>query len=265
MTHCEKQQNGKQRPFPAGSPGETRPRQGAFLRGDPAVDRHQALIDRMERQASEWEQCEDLRCIFLRCYSLMSGNVLAAVRAQQFADCDWVANLMHHFAGYYFEPLARYDAGETPVPAVWQHAHDAAREEKAAAAQHLLAGVNAHINYDLALAMYDLLEPEWAELSPAGRYKRRDDHDAINVIIADTVNRVQDQVVEQHDPWMDIIDRLGGELDEWLAAQMIRLWRDRVWERSRALLAAESADAREAIRADMEEEAMLRMWLIFGL
>ena len=264
MVQREKQEKGTL-PFPAGSPGEIRPQQGAFLRGVPAVDRHQALIDRMEGQSREWEQKGDRRCIFLRCYSLMSGNVLAAVRAQRFADSDWVANLMHHFAGYYFEPLARYEAGETPVPTVWQRAHDAARGEEATAAQHLLAGVNAHINYDLPLAIYDLLEPEWADLSPAGRGERRDDHDLINVIIADTVDRVQDQVVERHDPWMNIIDQVGGYLDEWLVAQMIRIWRDRVWERSLALLAADSPTAREAERAAMERAAMFRMRLILGL
>lgn len=264
MAKREEQENGNL-PFPAGSPGELRPRQGAFLRGDPAVGRHQALVNRMERQSKAWEQSGDRRCIFLRCYSLMSGNVLAAVRAQQFADSDWVANLMHHFAGYYFKPLARYNAGAGPVPTVWKRAHDAAREEEATAAQHLLAGINAHINYDLALAVFDLLEPEWTALSPARRGERRDDHDLINVIIADTVNRVQDEVVERHDPWMDIIDRLGGGLDEWLAAQMIRIWRDRVWERSQALLAAHSPSAREAIRAEIEEETLLRMQLLFGL
>ena len=252
-------------PFPAGSPGEMRPPEAAFLRGKPAVDRHQQLIDRMKRQVKAWQKVDDRRSIFLHCYSLMSGNVLAAVRADQFADSDWVANLMHHFATYYFNPLESYESGEGRVPEVWLRAHDTALKEEATAAQHLLAGVNAHINYDLALAVYDLLEPEWFDLSRHERNRRRDDHDLINVIISDTVDRVQDEVVERHDPWMNLLDRVGGDLDEWLAAQMIRIWRDRVWRRAGELLEAESATAREAVRSKMEKDALLRMKLFLGL
>ena len=268
MTEHPAQDRGRQRPFPAGSPGDLRPAEAAYLQGEPAADRHQALIDRMKRQVKVWQKVGDRRSIFLHCYSLMSGNVLAAVRARQFADSDWVANLMHHFAGYYFEPLAAYDAGEAgqrPVPAVWRHAHGMARDEEATAAQHLLVGVNAHINYDLALAVYDLLEPQWYDLSRVEKRRRRDDHDLINVIIADTVNRVQDEVIERHDPWMELVDRIAGDLDEWLAAQMIRIWRDRVWERAGQLLEAESASERELVRAAMERDALLRMRLFRGL
>ena len=49
--------------------------------------------------------------------------------------------------------------------------------------QNLLLGINAHINYDLVLTIYDMPAPEWERLTEEQRRRRFQDHCTVNVII----------------------------------------------------------------------------------
>ena len=130
----------------------------------------------METLAQQWQQRSDQRCFFLRCYALMTGNTLRAIEEGQFHDARWVSQLLHHFADYYFLALDAYECNATETPPVWRMAHDATLAPDTEVLQDLLLGINAHINYDLVLTLVDMLEPEWAGLSPEQRGQRYEDH-----------------------------------------------------------------------------------------
>lgn len=216
----------------------------------PTVTAHmQALI-------AHWEDSDDRRCIFLDCYCSMTGNTLDALTQNRFHDREWVNRLLHRFAHYYFEALAAYEQPEGQTPAVWQLTYDAGRRDELSVLQHLLLGVNAHINYDLALALRDLLAPEWATLSPDEVRRRYEDHLLVNQIIAETVDTVQDEVVERYAPALDLVDKLLGPVDEWATARVIGKWRDEVWENALALLAAENEQAEIQIREKLEQRSL---------
>ena len=144
--------------------------------------------------------------------------MLDAVDAGEFTDATWVSHLLHHFAGYYFDALDTYEAGEEDTPAVWRCAHDAAQRSNTPAISLLLLGVNAHINYDLVLAVADLLEPEWSSLSDEGRRARYEDYCRVNDIIGRTTNSVQDGILEKREPILALVDTLFGPVDEWLVS-----------------------------------------------
>jgi hypothetical protein len=169
---------------------------------------------------------------------------------------------LHHFAAYYFEALDAYEQPAARSPAVWKLTHDASDQAEISVLQHLLLGVNAHINYDLALALRDLLRPEWDHLSPTGVRRRYEDHLLVNQIIAETVDTVQDQVIERYAPATDLIDKLFGPVDEWLTARVISEWRDDVWESAVALLEAEDEQEEELVRRELEQRS-LRLARIF--
>jgi hypothetical protein len=217
-----------------------------------------ALLGKMFTRVENWKAGADTRYIFLNCYGLMSRNMIRALEEGQFRDRRWVDRLMHHFADYYFEALEQYDRDAKETPAVWRQVHDFSRNKGLLALQHLLLGVNAHINYDLVLALSDVLRPEWRRLPPAKREERYLDHTHVNTIIARTVDTVQDQVIEKHTPWMDIIDRLCGNLDEWLISSLICRWREEVWTDALRLVAAATPERREALRGELEEKVLSR-------
>jgi hypothetical protein len=126
------------------------------------------------------------------------------------------------------------------------------------ALQNLLLGVNAHINYDLVLALVDMLEPEWAELSEDRLQGRYDDHCHINRVIGRTIDTVQDNVIERQAPAMDLIDKLLGPLDEWTISRLISHWRDEVWEQALRLLSTSALEERERLRQEIEAVTLKR-------
>lgn len=211
------------------------------------------ILERMQGQIGQWEQSRDHRVVFLSCYRMMTQNMLEAIAGGEFQDPAWVNRLLHHFADYYFWALEAYEREPGQAPPVWQVAHGSQANRQAL--QHLLLGVNAHINYDLVLAVSDVLEGEWEHLSPQQRQMRYADHCQVNRVIAQTVDSVQDQVIERFDPAMDWVDRLMGPLDEWLISRLITHWRDQVWQNALDRISAPQAE-REHLRQRVERACL---------
>lgn len=221
------------------------------------------VIERMHTQALAWEQSADERAIFLRCYSMMTGNMITALDADRFHDRTWATQLLNVFGEYYFLALAAYDQSSSETPAVWKFAHDAAIQRNLHVMQHLFLGINAHINYDLVLTVVDMLEPEWDQLNEAQRQLRYEDHCKVNEVIAETIDRVQDTVIERYDPLMDVIDRMLGRVDELLLSRLITHWRESVWQQAMSMLACQNAREREEIRLTVEAEALkTARWIV---
>jgi hypothetical protein len=210
----------------------------------------------MQRCIDRWDACNDGKALFLRCYQMMTGNVLVAIAQRDFIDSEWVDRLLHHFAEYYFVSLDVYEENAAGAPAVWQLAHSAANDPNLNAVQKLLAGVNAHINYDLVFALADLLRPEWAGLSEAMRVSRYEDHCRINAVIAKTIDAVQDQIIEPSMPAMKLIDDLMGPADEMVISRLITHWRDNVWKHALLLLETDDPETIEASRKRIEASAI---------
>ena len=149
-----------------------------------------------------------------------------------------------------------YDQRRPDTPAVWQLAFDATRDEDVTTLQHLLLGVNAHINFDLVFTLVDQLAPEWAALTDERRAQRHADHTLVNRIIGETIDVVQDQVIEQFSPWTNWLDKLLGPVDEWLISRLISHWREEVWDNAVRYLEAATPEERDALRQRVEEQAV---------
>lgn len=209
-------------------------------------------LQRMRIQLEQWEQASDPRAVFLGCYCMMTANLMGAIEAGEFQDPEWVGHLMEHFAEYYFVALQAYERNQPHTPATWRLAFDRALQPGGLALQNLLLGVNAHINYDLVLALSDLLESDWENLDEPARRRRYEDHCQVNRVIARTIDSVQDAILEPHNLPMQLVDVLFGPVDEWLVSQLIESWRDQVWEQVTLRLACAGADAREEQRRAVE-------------
>ncbi|MBX2893771.1 MAG: hypothetical protein KF734_22865 [Saprospiraceae bacterium] len=218
----------------------------------------QHLLDRMFAQADVWEKDSDQRYVFQRCYGMMSRNMAQAIATGRFTDAQWVERLMLRFADYYYDALTLYEQQHPDTPPVWQQVHDVALQKRLHIMQHLLLGINAHINYDLPLALYDGLHAEWPTLAEPERQIRKTDHETVNIIIAETIDAVQDEVIEPRSPVMALADRLMGRMDEWLLAQLITGWRTEVWRVTLDLLTAADPNQWENIRAAQEQKVLAR-------
>jgi len=217
-----------------------------------------SVLDRMQAHIYEWEPRNDPRAIFLRCYRMMTANMLQAIEQSRFYDQVWVEALLHRFADYYFNALVCYDYGDQETPQVWHYVHEVSQQKELHVLQNLLLGINAHINYDLVLTVVDMLEPEWSALSEAQQRNRYADHCLVNTIIAETIDKVQDEVIESHDPMMGVVDRAFDRLDEKLLSFLITRWREEVWKQAMNFLQCESAEERKNYHQALEQEVMKR-------
>ena len=214
-----------------------------------------AVTSRMQSLLEQWAIEDDHKAVFLSCYQMMTHNMLAAIEQHEFNDPAWVDLLLQRFADYYFVALEAYEQNPAAAPLAWQLAFNSTRDPKALPLQNLLLGVNAHINYDLVLALVDLLEPEWDSLSEDQREQRFADHQHVNEVISQTVDDVQDQILEPSMPVMELIDRLLGKYDEILISRLLSQWREAVWEDAVHLLEAHQQEVRSALIQQVEKKA----------
>lgn len=212
--------------------------------------------DRMQRRIQQWESTADAKATFLRCYFMMTKNMLNAIQQDDFLDSAWVTSLLDCFAGYYFSALDQYEFYPAAAPLVWRLAHDASRDPAVTALQNLLLGVNAHINYDLAFAVADVLHTEWQGLTGDQRTRRYQDYCHVNAVIGQTIDAVQDQILSPAMPLMGFIDKLFGSLDEILISRLITEWREKVWLNATHLLETTSSEEQTHLRHHIEKEAL---------
>jgi hypothetical protein len=224
-----------------------------------------SVTQRMQQQIERWQEAADQRSDFLRCYHMMTENMLTALEAGKFHDPSWVDRLLDHFAEYYFNALEAYEQDPAGTPAVWRMTFDSTCQPDALVLQNLLLGVNAHINYDLVFTLADLLSPDWQELSPLQRQERYQDHCQVNAVIRGTIDTVQDTIIEAELPAMNLVDTLFGQSDEWIVGKLITRWRDEVWEKAQNLLAAVNEQDRLRLNDDIEQEALQRANIISRL
>ena len=184
-----------------------------------------------------WTASNDRRAIFADAYGRMTAAMVDATTTTQFVDPEWVRRLLDRFAEYYFVAVDAHEHGSDQCPAAWSRAFAACTLDDQHPLQVLFLGINAHINYDLVFALADVME-DWPDLDVERRSRRRADHEAVNVVIARTIDEVQEEVVSVWSPGMASLDVIAGRADEWLFSRLIGEWRATVWDDAIRLLEA---------------------------
>ncbi len=179
---------------------------------------------------------------FAALYHSMTMLVGRGAQANRFEDPDRMERLTVTFGNRYLSAVERLDAGQ-PVPRCWEAAFDAAERWRPLIIQHLLLGMNAHLNFDLGIAA--------AEVAPSGQLSTlRRDFDAINDLLGELLDVVQERLATVS-PWMGFFDRVGGRTDEAIANFSMQRAREAAWREAEALVALPEAE-RAAAEADLD-------------
>ena len=88
---------------------------------------------------------------FATLYRKMTLGVSEGIRKGIFEDGARMERLDVVFANRYLDAYSKYTSGQKPTRS-WQTAFDATQSDKLTVFQHLLLGMNAHINLDLGIA-----------------------------------------------------------------------------------------------------------------
>ena len=134
------------------------------------------------------------------------------------------------FAARYFVAHNAWRDGQR-TPAVWMSAFEAAQRWRPVVAQHLLLGMNAHINLDLAVVTAALAggpEALPGSTSRLRRCQRRARHHGRSRAAGDR---------PRSSPWFGLVDKIGARSDEALINFSLRRARQQAWSLAERLVA----------------------------
>ncbi|HEU0121275.1 MAG TPA: DUF5995 family protein [Bryobacteraceae bacterium] len=159
-------------------------------------------------------------------YRRVTREVQRGIAAGRFEDGPRMEKLDVIFANRYLSAYDDWIAGR-PASRCWALAFDAASRSDCIILQHLLLGMNAHINLDLAIAA--------AEVAPgASLASLRRDFNEINQILFEQVNGVQDAIGSVA-PLMWLLDYVGGRDEEKFVEFSLTKARDAAWMQAERL------------------------------
>ena len=160
---------------------------------------------------------------FAALYRQVTREIGRAVQREEFQD-PRRERFDAAFGNRYFDALDAWRRGrrDDVCPRTWRDAFDACERDNLAVVQHLLLGINAHINVDLAVAA--------ARTAPGPAIAGlEDDFDKVNEILYGVLDQIQ-AVLNEISPVMRSVDALGHRLDEEVMGFSVRKARGEAWD-----------------------------------
>jgi hypothetical protein len=183
---------------------------------------------------------------FAAMYRRVTAEVQRRIVRGDFDDGPRMTRFDVVFAQRYLDASVQHERGER-LTAVWGAAFGAAQRWRPVVLQHLLVGMNAHINLDLGI-----VAAETASGAAIAGLKR--DFDTINRILAEQVDDMQDRMASIW-PAVRWLDRVAGPVDEAVINFSIRRAREQAW-RLATTLAEMTDEAARRKHIDLVNTAM---------
>ncbi len=157
---------------------------------------------------------------FAALYRRVTISVKEGIAAGRFHDGPRMERLDVIFANRYLDARARHLAGEPPTES-WRFAFQQARRWRPMILQHLLLGMNAHINLDLGIAA--------AQTAPQGAlHELERDFKEINTVLSELVDEMQERIGSVS-PWLAWAGRIGNKADDAIVNFSMQNARDAAW------------------------------------
>lgn len=153
-------------------------------------------------------------------YKKVTEAVKEGIKNKEFDDNTRMEKLDVVFANRYIEAFTQFKNREA-CSTCWKVAFDQGFKFWPITLQHLLLGINAHINLDLGIAAAEIAGNDIEDL--------KGDFYKINELLSSMVEGVQDDI-NKVSPVIGALDLVAGKLDERLADFSIKIARDGAWD-----------------------------------
>lgn len=161
---------------------------------------------------------------FVKIYLMVTTGVRNNPAVTAFLDPPWTNRLDVVFANLFFSALGAFLNG-LPVPNSWQALFEARYQTGIDRIQFALAGMNAHINHDLALAL--LQTDQERQITPNTLSPQHTDFESVNGII-ETALPVALEVLASDA--LGVLAEDTGKIGKLLAIWSVRAARDSAWD-----------------------------------
>ncbi len=200
----------------------------------------------------------DRRGVFVTAYLEITRAIAAALEGDTFDDPEWTGRYLICFANLYRAALLACEAGDTEaIPKSWRIAFDAARNGEGLVLQHLILGINAHINHDLALALGAIgIDPD--------RPRRYADHTKVNEVLERATVDLKREVSRKHSPLLERLDWIAGRFDDEATKFSIPKAREHAWSFAVALAGARTTEEEALLRRTLDQQAAVLAELILA-
>ena len=184
------------------------------------------VITQLEKIAEDTISRKDPLGIFTLVYLDVTRAVRDGIQQAVFEDGALMERLDVVFANRYIEAYNSYRASK-PCTQAWQTAFDAASRFDLLVLQHLLMGMNAHINLDLGISTATVVEPARLHMMEA-------DFNKINELLTAKIDTMQDQLAKIS-PLLFLLDWFGKRSDERFAEFSLVKARNNSWKAANRL------------------------------
>ncbi|NUO79955.1 hypothetical protein HUU05_07750 [candidate division KSB1 bacterium] len=195
-------------------------------------------------------------------YREVTVQVQAGIASNRFEDGARMERLDVMFANRYLEAYENFQQG-MPASACWEAAFKAAPAWRPLILQHLLFGMNAHINLDLGIAA--------AQTAPGMALPALEkDFKEINSILSSLLDQVQAKIGKLS-PWLAWLDFVGKRLDEAVFNFSLKIARREAWKVAERFAALTPEDHAQAISvldgkvAKLAQKILSPGWLFSGV
>jgi hypothetical protein len=156
---------------------------------EPAAETIDGVLDRMRRIDGILPDKDGLKW-FNRLYSMVTEEVDLRPPGGGWIDTAWLDRLDVVFAEFYFRAIAAFLSQSTDAPNAWDALMEARWREGIDRIQFAVAGMNAHINHDLALALIETNRQ--SGINPTTASPQYTDYQAVNRLLAAVMPRALD-------------------------------------------------------------------------
>jgi hypothetical protein len=200
--------------------------------GAPAANPFEVIAARMESLAAVMPENDGVWS-FNDLYLDVTRAVGVEFADGRYEDPTFFARLAPIFSNLYFEAVEAATAKHA-VPRVWVPLFAKRFDSGIAALQFAIAGMNAHINHDLSIALVAATRELGYDLRLDSPHHR--DHLRVNT----TLTRVMSEVKERFETEMvRTVDWAMGTIDDLFASWSIERARENAWTQAQTLVALE--------------------------
>lgn len=178
------------------------------------------VLSQLEKIIADAQASKDRTGYFAALYHKVTSGVKEGIAKGDFQNGPRMERLDVIFANRYLQALDQWRNGQ-PLTDSWKIAFDATKESSLLVLQHLLLGINAHINLDLGIAAVETINNEPIE-------DIHTDFDAINTIIGSLTYQVIHEI-DRMSPLLSLIGLQANNTDSFLIQFSIGNARDGAW------------------------------------
>lgn len=170
----------------------------------------------------------------LKWFNLLYLKVTESVKTSpptgNFEDPVWLNKLDVEFAKMYFDAIVTWQRNRASVSRAWRPLLQARLRPRIARVQFALAGMNAHINHDLALAV--VKTDEALGLKPKRNSPQFRDFQRVNEVLVVAEAEAKEFIATGI---VGVIDQKLGTVDDVLAMWSVRKARETAWNNAELL------------------------------